>query len=163
MIKDIFGTELKVGHVILLSKGERGHRDLELGIIIEFIKAKSVGNHFIKTGYVEIPYSKNAYQLFTKRHKYYLNSTGRQNHIVVAHKVHELSDISLLEKTKDFLIVQKLLPKNYILGVPVIQPEIENLVKEIEEVKVETKEKVISEENLLNMFSKIENLKERNG
>lgn len=37
MIKDIFGTPIEVGRVILVSKGDRGHKNFSKGIVTEIV------------------------------------------------------------------------------------------------------------------------------
>ena len=37
MVEDIFGMPIKKGNIILLSKGDRGHKNFERGIVREFV------------------------------------------------------------------------------------------------------------------------------
>ncbi len=141
MIVDIFGTEIQIGHVIAISKGTRGHRDLEVGIVTEIQKTPSQA--WIHTSEAKQEYDwntrslKSDYHLVSRKH---LVSLKREEngHVVVIQDIAGRPVIhSKLLCAAKLLIKNQKFPENYVLGVGLVSS------KEAESKK--TSQKVLEE------------------
>lgn len=130
VIKDVFGTPINVGNVILISKGTRGHRDFEMGIVVNinygsnFGPSRNGSKIWIETnsGYKY----KSAFQLCKYRH---LADKEINDNIFVADD-NFLSQkervgparSGLVETTKE-LIKNGTFPSDYVLGMTIKKEE----------------------------------------
>lgn len=149
MIKDTFGTEIKVGNVILLSKGTRGHRDFDTGIVRSFsIGAKQV---WIKAARSYKAYNSSVFSILENRH---LAEDGLNHHIIVVKDVGQRPHAHVtLSKAAELLISSGEFPPYYKLGDSL---EIE---EEKEIPKVETNKKPIVEADLFSSLGMPSSLK----
>lgn len=146
MVKDIFGTPIKKGNLILLSKGNRGHRDFDRGIVIEiimnpkqiWIKTVEANQHF---DYKTYTYT-GAYSLRDSRH---LASDGTNDNIIVVTEPYKREEIRFgFDEAVKLLIASGDFPATYKLG-----DSLEFEENEGESVEVETK---IEESKELDIF-----------
>lgn len=125
MLKDVFGTPIQIGNVILISKGTRGHKDFEQGVIVEIIPnpkkiwIKTV-RAFKKYNYQTKSYDAQ-YSLVTSKH---LAGDGTNNHILVVTDITTRKAVPKeLFETVPLLVSSGICPSNYVLGQSVKQKE----------------------------------------
>ena len=130
MVKDTFGTEIKVGNVILLSKGTRGHRDFDTGIVRSF----SIGKQqvWIKAARSYKAYNSSVFSILENRH---LAEDGLNHHIIVVKDIDQRPHTHItLSKAAELLISSGEFPPYYKLG-DAIEIEEETEIPKIKESK----------------------------
>lgn len=137
-VKDIFGTQIKKGHVVLISKGERGRRDFSYGIVIHIDDGKTKWITAAKS----YQYKGAKREISSDRHMVNHTHNGEINKFVIV-VLDVLSRPVILDdliKTVPTLIDDGILPQDYQLGQAVEQKEDiveEEVEKEINVVEPE--------------------------
>lgn len=139
MVKDIFGTPIKVGNFILLSKGNRGHRDFDMGIVRSIaISPKQIWIKAVE-GYRQYNYPTRTYSnTVSLRESRHLAYDGNNKNIIVVMDIQDREEVGfLLNDAVKLLISSGEFPANYQLGDSV---EVKEEEKELEVEVSKTKE-----------------------
>lgn len=151
-VLDFWGNKIQKGNVILLTRGGKHSRYLEMGFVID-VKAEGSAQYSHVVKFYELPYYgiiknqvANTYQP-SLNCKFYV-SKGFNRAITVVSSFDEYSPITkALIKTANILVSQGIYPEGYDLG----QSINEDAEKLAEEVKVLNKEAEFNENVLLDL------------
>lgn len=139
MIMDIFGTPIQVGNVILLSKGTRGHRNLERGIVRNIV-AKP-GSIWVKTVVAcrKYNYKTQSYNITPSlQESRHLAEEGKNGNVIVVADARYIEGLSTeIREAYDLLISSGEFDPKYLLGESqvIVEQKEEVILPEVSDIK----------------------------